>query len=110
MMYHTAPQHFSSSAGPVLIKVFNRSMASAGLDTHALLVRGKCLPIHYAMMFVEEFQRSLKGIRTRDLRVVYFCYNTERPLRYHRVDSVVVFRYYNTHTMSYTWVKFSDSL
>ena len=51
------------------------------------------------MMFVEEFQRSLNGNRTRVLSVGYFCYNTGRPLHYHRDDSGVVYRYYNKYLL-----------
>ena len=45
---------------------------------------------------MEEFQSLLKGIQTRVFSVTNFCYSTEKPLRYHRGDSVVVFQYYNT--------------
>ena len=40
----SAPQYFSSPAGPVFIQVFSPSTASAGLDIHVLLVRRSCLP------------------------------------------------------------------
>ena len=94
MISHTAPQHFSSPAGPVFIQVFSPSTASAGLDTHVLLVSGSCLPELVpddVCRRIPDFAES--GIEPLSSVLGTFVKNTGIPLRYHCDDSVVVFRY-----------------